>query len=131
MKHLPELIHNAAHTEAGEVFVYCTKRIRIPRAAILDIRPARGGSGTIIVTARGVSRVCEDFASLVRHLYGVNITQGERSMAARQDATDACPETPGPIGSQAKTETGEGDAPGIGAGMATDRGHAEGRDQRP
>lgn len=128
MKHLPELIHDAAHAKAGEAFVYCTKRIRIPRAAILDIRPARGGNGTIIVTARGVSRVCEDFASLVRHLYGVNITQGERSMAAGPDARDACPKTPEPTGCQAETATGDGGAHGTGDGMAADRGHAEGRD---
>ena len=131
MKHLPELIHDAAHAEAGDAFVYCTKRIRIPRAAILDIRPARGGCGTIIVTARGVSRVCEDFASLVRHLYGVNIARGERSAAAKPDATDAGPKTPETIGCQAKTATGDGDTHETGAGMATDRGHTEGRDQRP
>lgn len=131
MKHLPKRIHDAAHAETGDAFVYCTKRIRIPRAAILDIRPVRGGRGSVIVTSRGVSRVCEDFASLVRHLYGVNIALDEGGSVARPDTPDACPKPTEPSGCQAKTATGDGDTHGTDDGMATDRGHTEGKDQRP
>ena len=48
------------YQERAEDFIFLTKRIRIPKGNILDVRPARDGVGAYVVTEKGALRVCED-----------------------------------------------------------------------
>ena len=57
-------------------YVYLTKQVRIPKTNILTVRPTRNGNGAILVTERGAMRVCEDYATLVYHLYGTDLQTG-------------------------------------------------------
>lgn len=54
-------------------FVFLTRRIRIPRSAIITVKRARDGEGSTVVTDRGAMRVCEDFGALMLYLYGVEV----------------------------------------------------------
>ena len=53
--------------------IYLTKRVRIPRADILAVKPTHDDNGAIVVTDRGAMRVCEDYSALMYHLYGANV----------------------------------------------------------
>lgn len=56
-----------------DTFVYITRRIRIPRTAILSVKPSPDGEGATVVTERGAMRICEDYNDLIHHLYGADI----------------------------------------------------------
>ena len=72
-------IPGTAHGRADENFVFLTKQVRIPRSAIVAVRPRRDGDGADVVTERGAMHVCEDYSALVSHIYGVNVnTEGAR-----------------------------------------------------
>ena len=63
-------IPGTAHGAVDEAFVYLTKCVRLPRAAIVAVRPTRDGKGANVVTDRGAMRVVEDYEDIVRILYG-------------------------------------------------------------
>ena len=71
-----QILAGTAHGAIDGDYVYLTKRVRIPRADILAVKPTRDGNGAIVVTARGAMRVCEDYSALMYHLYGLDITTG-------------------------------------------------------
>lgn len=50
-------------------FIFLTKRIRIPKSKILDVRPARDGAGSYVVTNKGALRACEDYGAIIRELF--------------------------------------------------------------
>lgn len=62
-----------AHGKIDGDFVFLTKRVRITRGDILDVKPTADGEGAIVVTERGAMRVCEDYSALMYHLYGVDV----------------------------------------------------------
>ena len=66
-----------AHGAIDDDFIYLTKRIHLPRASILAVKPTRDGDGATIVTDRGATRVCEDYSALMYHLYGVDVAASE------------------------------------------------------
>ena len=61
-----------AHGAIDGDYVFLTKRVRLPRAAILDVKRSRDGNGATIITERGAMRVCEDYSALMFHLYGAD-----------------------------------------------------------
>ena len=68
-------IPGTAHGRADGAFVFLTKQVRIPRSAIIAVRPRRDGEGADVVTERGAMHVCEDYAALVRFLYDVEVAK--------------------------------------------------------
>jgi hypothetical protein len=56
------------YQERAEDFIFLTKRIRIPKSRLLDVRPARDGVGAYVVTDRGALLVCEDYSAIIREL---------------------------------------------------------------
>ena len=69
----PISLPGTARGKLEREFIFLTRRIRIPRGAIITIKPARDGEGSTVVTDRGAMRVCEDFSALMFHLYGVHV----------------------------------------------------------
>lgn len=56
---------------ADSAYIYVTKRVRIPKAEVRNIVPARDGSGdAVIITDRGLNRVCEPFEAVMAQLLG-------------------------------------------------------------
>lgn len=51
-------------TDPNRVYVFLTKRVRVPIADILEVRPTFNGRGSMVVTRRGMMRVCENYAEL-------------------------------------------------------------------
>ena len=70
-----ERLAGTAHGAVSEDHVFLTRRVRIPRADILAVQPSRDGQGATVITKRGAMRVCEDFTTLMYHLYGANVAQ--------------------------------------------------------
>lgn len=62
-----------AHGKIEGDFVFFTKRVRIPRGDIIDVKPSRDGEGATVITERGAMRVCEDYSALMYHLYGADV----------------------------------------------------------
>lgn len=61
--------------ERADDFIFLTKRIRIPKSNILDVRPARDGVGAYVVTDRGALLVCEDYEAIIQELFPVPAPQ--------------------------------------------------------
>lgn len=59
----------APTTDTG--YIFATKRVRIPRAAIQSVEPARDGSGEgVFITDRGATRVCEPYEECLAQWLG-------------------------------------------------------------
>lgn len=69
----PITLPGTAHGKIEGDFVFLTRRVRIPRGAILAVKSPRDGEGSTVVTDRGAMRVCEDFSALMRCLYDVDV----------------------------------------------------------
>lgn len=69
----PISLPGTARGKLEREFIFLTRRVRIPRGAIITVKPARDGEGSTVVTDRGAMRVCEDFSALMFHLYGVDV----------------------------------------------------------
>lgn len=67
---MQRLIPGTAHGAVDEAFIYLTKRVRVPRENVVAVRPTRDGKGATVITERGAMRVVEDYADIVRILYG-------------------------------------------------------------
>ena len=63
------------YQERAEDFIFLTKRIRIPKSNILDVRPARDGVGAYVVTDRGALLVCEDYGAIIQAFFPVPAPQ--------------------------------------------------------
>ena len=63
------------YQERAEDFIFLTKRIRIPKSRLLDVRPARDGVGAYVVTEKGALRVCEDYGAIIQELFPVPAPQ--------------------------------------------------------
>ena len=63
------------YQERAEDFIFLTKRIRIPKSNILDVRPARDGVGAYVVTDRSALLVCEDYGAIIQELFPVPAPQ--------------------------------------------------------
>ena len=66
-----------AHGATDGDFVFLTRRIRVPRADILAVKPSRDGQGATVITERGAMRVCEDYSALMYYLYGTDVSTPE------------------------------------------------------
>ncbi len=56
---------------ADSAYIYVTKRVRIPKAEVRNVIPARDCSGdAIIITDRGLNRVCEPYDAVMAQLVG-------------------------------------------------------------
>lgn len=69
MRKMPGTAHGALDGK----YLYLTKRVRIPRESVLDVRPTPDGWGAVVVTDRGASRVCEDYPVLMDCLFGADV----------------------------------------------------------
>lgn len=69
--------HQTDHALVTDDFVFVTRRIRLPRADLMAVKPTADDSGAIIVTRRGAMHVRENFDALMRDLYGVAPSIGE------------------------------------------------------
>ena len=59
----------APATDTG--YIFATKRVRIPRAAVKSIVPAADGSGEgVFITDRGATRVCEPYEECLAQFLG-------------------------------------------------------------
>ena len=63
------------YQERIDEFIFLTKRIKIPKAGILDVRPPRDGSGAFIITEKGALRVLEDYDAIMQELFPVPAPQ--------------------------------------------------------
>ena len=59
----------------GRRYVMLTKIVRVPVSAVVSIRPAANG-GSLIVTDRGASVVCERYEDLLAALNGESVNIG-------------------------------------------------------
>ena len=66
-----------AHGAISNDYVFLTRRVRIPRAHILEVKPVHDGNGATVITHRGAMHVCEDYGALMFHLYGVDVSMHE------------------------------------------------------
>ena len=58
-------------TATDTAYIFATKRIRIPRAAIQGVEPAHDGSGEgVFITDRGATRVCEPYEECLAQWLG-------------------------------------------------------------
>lgn len=62
-----------AQGKIDDVYVYLTRRVRIPRNQIITVKPSVDREGCTVVTERGAMRVCEDYSALMYHLFGVDV----------------------------------------------------------
>lgn len=74
---MQRLIPGTAHGAVDETFIFLTRRVRIPRENVVAVRPTRDGKGATVITERGAMRVVEDYADIVRILYGDGDEPGE------------------------------------------------------
>lgn len=83
------------HEERAGDFIFLTKRVRIPKRDILDVRPPRDGRGAYIVTEKGALRVCEDYAAIMQELFPVPAPQVGANVGDELDRAGVTAQTGG------------------------------------
>ena len=83
------------HQERAEDLIFLTKKIRIPKSGILDVRPARDGVGAYVVTDRGALLVCEDYDTIIQELFPVPAPQVGANVGDELDRAGVTAQTGG------------------------------------